>query len=65
MHKKRYDVFYKDLGWDVPVKDGLESDQYDIDSAIYMVAPTPEYGVIGGMRFLPTSGPNMIKDFLT
>ncbi len=62
MHRKRYDVFYEDLGWDVSVKDGMESDQYDIDSAIYMISQDPEHGVVGGMRFLPTSGPNMIKD---
>jgi len=62
MHKKRYEVFHIDLGWEVPVKDGREIDQYDIDSAVYAVSYDENQGVVGGVRFLPTTGPNMIKD---
>lgn len=62
LYRKRCDVFHNELGWDVPTKNGLEIDQYDIDSTIYMVSHDQEHGIVGGIRFLPTTGPNMIKD---
>mgnify|MGYP001028428375 CR=1 FL=1 len=54
MHRQRHEVFVGGLGWtELARKDGLERDQFDDASAVYLVAM--ENGdVQGSLRLLPT-----------
>jgi N-acyl-L-homoserine lactone synthetase len=40
-------------------------DDYDTQSASYVVCVHPDYGVIGGLRLLPTLGPKLSDDSLS
>jgi len=53
----RYRVFVERLGWQLPIHDGLETDQFDCPQAIYVVAEEPGGEICGCARLLPTSGP--------
>ncbi len=51
------------LGWAVEVKDGLEIDRFDDLDPLYLVSLDPQTGaVVGCLRFLPTTGPTMMKE---
>ena len=62
LHEKRYDVFCKELGWDLNTVDNLEVDEYDHDSTVNIVSYDAEHGIVGGVRLLPTTGSNMVKN---
>jgi acyl homoserine lactone synthase len=53
----RYQVFVERLGWQLPVHDGAETDQFDGPQAIYVIAEEPDGEICGCARLLPTSGP--------
>lgn len=59
----RKKVFADQLNWDVPVHGDQEFDEYDTDSARYLIWCSPDrenlYGLI---RLLPTSGPTLLYD---
>ena len=61
MHRLRGRVFKEQLDWDVSVSGGLEIDQYDTHSPIYLIA-LEQGEVVGSVRLLPTTGPNMLAD---
>ena len=61
MHRLRGRVFKERLDWDVSVSGGLEIDQYDTHSPIYLIA-LEQGEVVGSVRLLPTTGPNMLAD---
>ncbi len=49
-------------GWkELDRPDGREIDQYDTDGAIHLIAIDGSR-VVGGHRFVPTTGPHMIAD---
>ena len=62
MYRLRTKVFHERLGWNVKIKNGLEIDEYDDCNPIY-VAKLADDGrkVLGCLRFLPTTGPTMLK----
>ena len=63
MFGDRATQFHDRLGWDVQVDDGgLERDQYDDLSPLYVIWERPD-GLHGGsMRFLPTTGRTMTEE---
>ena len=61
MHRLRGSVCKERLDWDVSVSGGLEIDQYDTHSPIYLIA-LEQGEVVGSVRLLPTTGPNMLAD---
>lgn len=63
MFRDRADQFHTRLGWDVSVTaEGEERDEYDAFNPLYVIWEE-ENGTHGGsMRFLPTSGRNMLDD---
>jgi acyl homoserine lactone synthase len=62
MHRLRYRVFKERLDWDVTVSGDMEIDDYDaLDPVYYVVHCNPAGGVQGCVRFLPTTGPNMLS----
>jgi acyl homoserine lactone synthase len=61
MHRLRRRVFKDRLDWTVSVSDGLEADQYDNLSPIYLLG-VDRQDVVGCARLLPTTGRNMLAD---
>lgn len=61
MHRLRRRVFKDRLDWTVSVSDGLEADQYDNLSPIYLLG-IDRQDVVGCVRLLPTTGRNMLAD---
>ncbi|WP_193140523.1 MULTISPECIES: acyl-homoserine-lactone synthase [unclassified Meridianimarinicoccus] len=63
MFQDRADQFHTRLGWDVSIDDhGEERDEYDAINPLYVIWEEPDGSHGGSMRFLPTSGPNMLDD---
>ncbi|MGL9623041.1 acyl-homoserine-lactone synthase [Bradyrhizobium sp. U531] len=61
MHRLRRRVFRERLDWDVSVSDGLEIDQYDALAPTYLLVIN-QRSVVGCVRLLPTTGPNMLAN---
>ncbi|MCV9966912.1 acyl-homoserine-lactone synthase TraI [Pararhizobium sp. BT-229] len=61
-HKLRARVFGERLGWDVSVRDGGETDEFDKLHPTYIVTTTDEGAVAGCARLLPAMGPTMVAD---
>ena len=62
MFLQRADVFVEKLGWDLPLTDGKEIDQYDDDRSTYLLATNEDNEVTGSLRVLPTTGGHLMKD---
>lgn len=60
MHVLRAKVFKGRLNWDVHVKRGQETDEYDRLDPTYLVLLSAGGQVIGCARLLPTVGPTML-----
>ena len=58
----RYKVFIDMLGWPLPVRDGMELDQFDRPDARYVVAHDEHDTVIGTARLLPTTQPYLLGE---
>lgn len=62
MFALRHEIFVEQRGWKRLAKpDGLEMDQFDSDSTIYVLKLDPELNIIGGMRLCPTTGPTQLN----
>ena len=56
-------VFSDQLGWDVPVKGGLERDRYDNLDTSYLVWCSEDRKTLYGLvRLMPTTGPTLLHD---
>ncbi len=69
MYRMRALIFKERMGWDVNVDmQGLETDDFDIDVAIYLLSVDDQKKVNGSWRIIPTSHMTMIEkiwpDFL-
>lgn len=62
MFRLRRRVFHDLLGWTVDVKNGEERDAYDDLDPVYALAFDDAGRLIGSFRFLPTTGPYMLRD---
>lgn len=56
----RHKIFIERLGWQLPVKDGLERDQFDREDTVYVVARNKNGNICGCARLLPTSKPYLL-----
>ncbi|MGO6984192.1 acyl-homoserine-lactone synthase [Rhizobium leguminosarum] len=61
-HKLRARVFGERLGWDVTVRAGGETDEFDTLYPTYIVTTTDNGVVAGCARLLPAIGPTMVAD---
>ncbi|MFN7024518.1 MAG: acyl-homoserine-lactone synthase [Pseudorhizobium sp.] len=59
LYRLRAKVFAQRLGWDVEVKNGEETDEYDLLQPTYL-AVLDDGRVVGGARLLPATGPTMV-----
>jgi len=61
-HRIRYDIYVRENNWkNLKVEDGRESDQFDTEDAIYILA-IEDGRVVGGSRFVPTIKPHLLSD---
>ena len=69
MFRSRALVFHERLQWRVSVKDGWETDRYDDEDHVYLLALDENGEHQGSLRLLPTTGPTMLQnefsDFFT
>ncbi|NNH33090.1 GNAT family N-acetyltransferase [Rhizobium sp. SEMIA 4085] len=62
MHRLRARVFRDRLNWDVEVRNGLETDEYDQLDPTYILAVSSAGAVAGCARLLPAMGPTMLAN---
>jgi acyl homoserine lactone synthase len=63
MLRLRKRVFYERLQWDVKIEGEFEIDEFDALNPIYVLSANERTGeVVGSLRLLPTTGPNMLAD---
>jgi N-acyl-L-homoserine lactone synthetase len=62
MWRQRRDVFVDKLGWDLPLTNGMEIDQYDDDRAMYLLGSEDGQNVSGSLRILPTDTGHLMTD---
>jgi acyl homoserine lactone synthase len=63
MHRLRKRVFWDRMGWEVRIAGDLEADDFDLLMPTYLLAIDDGSGrVVGCLRLLPTTGPNMLRD---
>jgi acyl homoserine lactone synthase len=63
MYRLRKRVFHDRLQWDVQVTAEYEIDSYDTLRPLYVLAMDDSgKHVVGSLRLLPTTGPNMLND---
>lgn len=62
MYRLRSNVFHSRLKWSVETSGGLETDFYDQCHPVYMIVESEDGQAIGCWRFLPTTGPYMLRD---
>ena len=64
MHRLRKQLYVDRLGWDVPVHEGMEYDQFDTLTARYLVGMEPDGTVRAAQRNLPCHHPYMLQSLL-
>ena len=62
IHKLRYNVFHKQLKWDVPVVNEQEIDEYDELNPVFVTAKDHSGELMGCLRILKTTNKYMLKD---
>jgi acyl-homoserine lactone synthase len=61
-HRIRYEIYIREQKWkNLRVAEGRESDQFDNEDAIYILA-IEDGRVLGGSRFMPTIKPHLLSD---
>jgi acyl homoserine lactone synthase len=62
MHRLRFRIFKERLGWDVQVSSDLEVDEFDACHPVYLRRRGHGGRIQGCDRFLPITGPTMLRD---
>jgi acyl homoserine lactone synthase len=62
MYRQRYEIFVKEMGWNIKSENGLEFDQYDTDHSIYAIDLDRDGNVAASTRFVPTDQPFMLAE---
>lgn len=62
MHRLRYRVFKERLNWDVQVSGDMEVDEFDVLRPVHLLYRSADGRVLGCVRFLPSTGPTMLRD---
>lgn len=58
----RYKIFIEQLGWQLPTRDGIEQDQFDLDDTLYVIGIDEAGEIHGCARLLPTSNPYLLSE---
>lgn len=62
MFRLRRRIFRDRLNWNVPACGDLEIDIYDAIDPTYLIVLSEQQDLLGCVRLLPTTGPNMLAD---
>ncbi len=63
MFRLRKRVFLERLNWDVKIRGDFEIDEFDDLNPLYVLSVNERTNqVVGSLRLLPTTGPNMLAD---
>ncbi len=62
LSKYRHRVFVEMLGWELQCEHGIETDQFDRDDTVYVVAHDAASEIIGLVRLLPTIRPYLLGE---
>lgn len=57
----RHQVFVERLGWDLDTENDIETDEFDHDNTVYVIAKDTDSEVIGCARLLPTTQPYLLE----
>lgn len=60
--KYRHKIFIERLGWSLPVENGMESDQFDHQDTLYVIAHANDGAITGCARLLPTDSPYLLSE---
>lgn len=60
--RQRYEIFVKEKGWDLKTYNGLEFDNYDVPTTLYLAQVDANGDMIASMRMNTTDGPFLLKD---
>jgi acyl-homoserine lactone synthase len=59
----RHDIYVGERGWaDLERSDGREVDQFDTETATYLLGITPKGRVVAGSRLVPSLEPHLLSD---
>lgn len=58
----RHRIFIERLGWQLPVENGMERDQFDRPDTVYVIARDANGAICGCARLLPTTRPYLLGD---
>jgi N-acyl-L-homoserine lactone synthetase len=58
----RHKVFIERLGWQLPVENNMERDQFDRPDTLYIIARNTSGAICGCARLLPTTRPYLLGD---
>ncbi len=61
LFSQRYEIFVQRLGWALPTRGYYEFDQFDDDSAVYILRLDDQGQLCGSCRVLPTTGSYMLS----
>ena len=63
MFRLRHDVFVKGRGWSLPCGNGRETDQYDVDEAVYFLDINEDGSIESCVRATPTVRHSLLADY--
>lgn len=58
----RHKIFIERLGWQLPVENGTERDQFDHPDTLYVVSREANGAICGCARLLPTTEPYLLSE---
>ena len=60
--RQRYEIFVKEKGWNLKTYNGLEFDNYDVPTTLYLAQVAANGDMIASMRMNTTDGPYLLGD---
>ena len=63
LFRLRHDVFVVGRGWSLPCGNGRETDQYDVDEAVYFLDINEDGVIEGSVRAAPTMNHSLLADY--
>ena len=62
LFRLRHDIFVKGRGWSLPCGNGRETDQYDVDEAVYFIELNGDGVIESSVRATPTEKYSLLAD---
>lgn len=63
LFRLRHDIFVKGRGWSLPCGNGRETDQYDVDEAVYFIDLNGDGVIESSVRATPTEKYSLLADY--